>query len=103
MPPGAYELNVSAPGFDSYKQTGVAILGGDKINVNVTMKVGSTTNIIEVTGSVEELTPVDSGENSSRLTIKELENFIQLGTNAAEYIKIMPGFGIRTAPQRGQL
>jgi hypothetical protein len=35
--------------------------------------------------------PVDSGENSSRLTSKELMNFVQLGSNAAEFIKMMPG------------
>ena len=38
--------------------------------------------------------PVDSGENSTDLTTKELQNFVQLGSNAAEFIKIMPGFGI---------
>src|SRR5579864_2881274 len=38
VPPGAYELTVTAPGFDIYKQTSIAILGGDKINVNVGMK-----------------------------------------------------------------
>ena len=37
---------------------------------------------------------MDSGENFNRLTTKELENFVQLGTNAAEFIKIMPGFAI---------
>src|SRR5437763_5373150 len=58
------------------------------------MKLGSTANTVEVTGSVDMVVPVDSGENSSRLTTKELENFIQLGANAAEYIKIMPGFAI---------
>jgi hypothetical protein len=94
VPPGAYEITVSAPGFETFKQTGIAILGGDKINVNVAMKVGSTANVVEVTGSVDIAVPVDSGENSSRLTTKELENFIQLGTNAAEFIKMMPGFGI---------
>jgi hypothetical protein len=69
--------------------------------------VGSTANVIEVTGSIDIAVPVDSGENSSRLTIKELENFIQLGANAAEFIKIMPGFGIangtnNTANYNGQ-
>jgi hypothetical protein len=28
------------------------------------------------------------------LTTKELQNYIQVGSNAAEYIKIMPGFGL---------
>jgi hypothetical protein len=38
--------------------------------------------------------PVDSGEKSETLTTKELQNYVQVGSNAAEYIKIMPGFGI---------
>ncbi len=40
------------------------------------------------------LAPVDSGEKSSTLTTKELQNYVQTGSNAAEFIKIMPGFGI---------
>ena len=39
------------------------------------------------------MTPVDSGAKSDILTTKELQNFVQVGSNAAEYIKIMPGFG----------
>src|SRR4051812_19811524 len=94
VPPGGYELTVSSPGFETHKQTGIAILGGDKINVNVGMLLGSTANVVEVTGSIETSVPVDSGENSNRLTTKELDNFVQLGANAAEFIKIMPGFAI---------
>ena len=37
---------------------------------------------------------MDSGEKSSTLTTKELQNYVQTGSNAAEFIKIMPGFGI---------
>jgi hypothetical protein len=95
VPPAAYELTVAAPGFEGFKQTGIAIRGGDKLNVNIEMKLGSTTNVVEVTGSIDVAVPVDSGENSSRLTVKELENFVQLSANAAEFIKIMPGFGIQ--------
>src|SRR5215472_248807 len=94
VPPGAYELTVTAPGFETHRQTSIAILGGDKVNVNVAMRLGSTSNVVEVTGTFDAAVPVDSGENSSRLTTKELDNFIQLGSNAAEFIKLMPGFGI---------
>lgn len=107
VPPGAYELNISAPGFDAYSQTGIRLGGGDKINVNVGLKVGNTANTVVVTGDVDLVAPVDSGEKSDRLTTKELGNFIQVGTNAAEYLKIMPGFGIssgtsNTASYSGQ-
>ncbi len=94
VPPGMYQLLVEAKGFENYKETGIGITGGDKLNVNVGLKVGSTANTIEVTAVSEALLPVDSGEKANKLTSKELENFIQVGTNAAEFIKIMPGFGI---------
>ena len=67
---------------------------------------GSTSESIEVTATAD-LAPVDSGEKSDRLTTKELDNFVQVGANAAEFIKIMPGFGIsngtsNTANYNGQ-
>ena len=93
LPPGSYQLNVSTSGFEAYKQSGITVRGGDKMNVNVTLKIGSTSNVVEVVGNAE-LAPVDSGENSNRLTSAELDNFVQMGVNAAEFLKIMPGFGI---------
>lgn len=107
VPPGTYQLLVSAKGFDTYKQVDIALGGGDKLNFNAVLKVGNTSNVVEVSGSVDVVVPVDSGENSNRLTTKELENFIQLGANAAEFMKIMPGFGItngtsNTASYNGQ-
>ena len=94
VPPGGYELSVAAPGFETHKETGISLRGGDKVNVNVSLKVGNTANTVMVTGDVETVTLVDSGEKSDRLTVKELESFIQVGANAAEFIKIMPGFAI---------
>jgi hypothetical protein len=106
VPPGTYQLVVEAAGFEAYRESGITLGGGDKINVNVGMKVGNTSNVVEVT-AVADLAPVDSGEKSDRLTSKELENFVQLGANAAEFIKILPGFGIsngtsNTASYNGQ-
>lgn len=89
-----YELSVESKGFVGYKATGLAILGGEKRNVNVTLTVGSTAETVEVSGVADTLTTVDSGEKSSTLTTKELQNYVSVGSNAAEFIKIMPGFGI---------
>jgi hypothetical protein len=89
-----YELSVEAQGFASYKASGIALGGGDKRNMNVTLKVGATTETVEVSATAEALTTVDSGEKAATLTTKELQNFVQVGSNAAEFIKIMPGFGI---------
>ena len=92
-----YKLVVEAQGFSTYQAPGMSILGGDKRNVNVELKVGTTAQTIEVTGVATSIVPVDSGEKSQTLTARELTNFVQVGSNAAEFIKIMPGFAIANA------
>jgi len=94
VPPGVYQLTASSTGFENYRASDIELGGGDKLNVNVTMKVGNTSNTIEVSAVADTLAPIESGEKSDRLTTKELENFIQVGSNAAEFLKIMPGFAI---------
>jgi len=89
-----YKLVVEAKGFETYQAPGLELLGGQKRNVNVELKVGAATSTVEVTGVVSNIVPVDSGEKSETLTTKELTNYVQVGSDAAEFIKIMPGFAI---------
>ena len=90
-----YKLTVEAQGFSTYQAPALAILGGEKRNVNVTLAVGAASQTVEVTGVVTTITPVDSGEKSTTLTTRELQNYVQVSSNAAEFIKIMPGFAIQ--------
>ena len=90
-----YELTVESKGFTTYKATGIALNGGEKRNINVALQVGTTTETVEVTDTSTSIVPVDSGEKSSTLSTKELQNFVQVGSNAANFIGIMPGFGIQ--------
>jgi Carboxypeptidase regulatory-like domain len=95
VPVGTYSLTVEAQGFKTHKEDAIRLGGGEQRNVNVALAVGGSTETIEVTG-VQDFTtaPVDTGEKSFTLESKELQNFTQVGSNAAEYIKIVPGFGI---------
>ncbi len=95
VPVGTYVLTVEAAGFSSYKASDVSLQGGEKRNVNVSLQVGVTSQTVEVSGAADAVAPVDSGEKSDTLTTKELENYVQVGSNAAEYIKIMPGFSVQ--------
>src|SRR5205807_125747 len=95
VPVGTYELTVEAAGFNTYKGGGIALGGGEKRNLNVTLILGTTATTVDVTTTADVLVPVDSGEKSTKLTTKELQNFVEVGSNAAEFIKIMPGFGIQ--------
>jgi hypothetical protein len=95
VPVGTYILSVELAGFQGYKAADIALGGGERRNVNVSLQVGNTNQTIEVSGAADTVAPVDSGEKSSTLTTKQLENYIQVGSNAAEYIKIVPGFGVQ--------
>ena len=95
VPVGSYRLTVEQAGFQGYKAPGIELGGGERRNVNVSLQVGNTNQTIEVSGAADTIAPVDSGEKSSTLTTKQLENYIQVGSNAAEYIKIVPGFGVQ--------
>jgi hypothetical protein len=90
-----YELSVESKGFVTYKATGITLNGGEKRNINVGLTVGATSEFVEVTGTATSIVPVDSGEKSSTLTTKELQNFVQVGSNAASFIGIMPGFAVQ--------
>ncbi len=95
VPVGSYQLTIEAKGFVTYKVDGIDLNGGDKRNVDAQLTVGTTSQTVEVTGAVDVVAPVDSGEKSDIITQKELQNFVSVGSNAAEFIKIMPGFGIQ--------
>jgi hypothetical protein len=94
IPANVYELTVEAPGFMSQKIDGIAFTGAEKRNISVTLKLGQTSEKIEVTSVADVLVPVDSGEKSATLTVKQLQDFSVVGRSAAEFIKILPGFAI---------
>jgi len=64
-----YKLVVEAKGFNTFEATDLKILGGEKRNLNIELKVGSAAQTVEVTGAVSNIVPVDSGEKSETLTI----------------------------------
>ncbi len=88
-----YELSIEANGFSPYKATDFTFSGAETKSLNVTLRVGSTSDTVDVVSAVDAV-PTVSGEKSSTLTRKEMENYAIVGRNAAEFIKILPGFSI---------
>jgi len=90
--PGAYSVSIEAPGFAIWKVEKVNFTQGDRRTLGeVTLEVATTGTEVKVSATVEELTPVDSGEKSIVLNEKQLQNVAVVGRSAAEFIKIMPG------------
>lgn len=99
VPVGTYVLNVESSGYRQYKASDISLGGGEKRNINVQLQLGSANETVQVNAEDTTLAVTDSGEKSFALETKELQNFTQVGSNAAEYIKIAPGFGIANGTQ----
>jgi hypothetical protein len=95
VPVGTYNLAVSAGGFKDYRASNISLGGGEHRSVNVALSVGAADQTVAVDAQNGAIAVTDSGERSFALGTKELENFTQVGSNAAEYIKIVPGFGVQ--------
>ena len=50
LPPGTYELTVTAPGFNTYSQTGIVLTAGFTATVNSKLQVGEVTQVVKVEG-----------------------------------------------------
>jgi hypothetical protein len=93
--PGDYTVTIKAQGFEMYQEKGVHFDLGDKRNLsNIALKVGAATDTVTVSATTEQLTPVDSGEKSTVIGQKQLQDIAMVGQNAAEFIKILPGFAM---------
>src|SRR5216684_7342186 len=93
--PGTYAVKVSAANFKSLERKGLSVLPGDVRDVrDLALQVGTSSDVIEVTGVADEVAPVDSGERSSVLTSKQIENLSLEGRDATELIRTLPGFAV---------
>ncbi len=95
--PGSYIVVVEAKGFQKWEQRSLTFNSGDKRTLSeITLSVGSTGDTVVVEGAAAEVTPVDSGEKSAVISQKQLQNIAIVGSNAAEFVKILPGMAMTT-------
>jgi hypothetical protein len=79
LKPGHYELLVAAAGFSEYKLTGVQLDARQSLRLDVTLKLASATQSIEVGG---EVGPVINTENA---TIGDTKDFSQITNLPVNY------------------
>ncbi len=68
LPVGPYRLDVTAPGFKGFAQSGIVLQVGNSVQINVSMQLGSVSDTVEVTGSAGM---VETRETSVSQVIEE--------------------------------
>ncbi|MBZ5683600.1 MAG: carboxypeptidase regulatory-like domain-containing protein [Acidobacteriia bacterium] len=91
LPAGTYQVTVDMTGFQKWVGSGIVLNGSDSKTMNVQLKVGSSSETVEVNALVESVATVDSGEKSALISSKELQDYSLVGRNATEYLKLLPG------------
>ncbi|MBZ5561444.1 MAG: TonB-dependent receptor [Acidobacteriia bacterium] len=74
LPPSAYKLTISAPGFKDFIQANIMLDVGSRISVDVHMQLGAATQSVEVVGAAAILSTQDSvtGQEIDRGMINDL-------------------------------
>ena len=95
--PGTYSVTISAPGFANWERANIVFSQGENRTLpNVVLQVGSATEHVHVSASLDSLVPLETGESRQTLNGSMVTDVPLEGRNAAELIKIMPGMGMNS-------
>jgi hypothetical protein len=65
LPPGTYDLTVTAKGFSQHRQAGLQLLVNTPATANVELKIGTATEVVTVAGEAPALNMVDASLGNS--------------------------------------
>src|SRR6202795_3166919 len=87
---GTYEVNVSQTGFKKYARKGIVLLLTEMATVHIPLRVGSTVNIVEVTGAppVIDTTTTQLGAVMTDQSVRELP---LSSRNTYQLLQLQPG------------
>jgi len=94
LPTGTYNVTAESKGFERWQGTGIVLNANDEKTLNIDLKIGSETITVEVTADSNEMEITDSGAKAIHIGSEELQKLTLVGSNAAEVLKILPGFAM---------
>jgi hypothetical protein len=91
LPGDAYNLVVTAKGFQKYQAKGVKLDVAQKNRVDITLTVGAITEVVEVTGESIAQVETTSSDLTSTITSKQIDNLVLNGRNFTQLVNLAPG------------
>jgi hypothetical protein len=90
IPPGTYTLKVTAAGFRSYEQKGLALLVNTPATANVQLKVGAAGEVVTVTSEIPAIDLVDASLGNS-FDERQVRQIPLEGRNVPDLLSLQAG------------
>jgi hypothetical protein len=102
LPPGTYNLTVSASGFKKYEATGVILRVAQKARVDTILQVGAAGTEVTVEGTQVAQVETQSNEVAGTITGKEISQLQLNGRVFTQLVTLTPGVTNQTGSSEGQ-
>jgi hypothetical protein len=103
LPPGAYDLQVTAKGFKAFQVKKVIVRVAEKARVDVTLQIGETTESVIVEGENVAQVETQSSELSGVVTGKEISQLELNGRNFTQLVTLVPGVSNQTGQDESEV
>jgi len=91
LPPGTYNVTISHQGFENYVQQGVGVTIGNVVRVDAQLKLGATTESVQVSAQAAEL-QTDKAEVRNEIATKEVGDLpVPVNRSYQNLLVMVPG------------
>jgi outer membrane receptor protein involved in Fe transport len=90
LQPGTYDLTVTAPNFNEAKRNGIALTVGQKLNLDVSLTVGGSTESVNVTAEAPVVETTRTHVAGS-VGAKQVSSLPVNGRNFLDFVTLTPG------------
>jgi outer membrane receptor protein involved in Fe transport len=101
LPPGHYNLGVTAQGFRTYQANDVTLRVAQNARIDVIMQVGDVTSTVTVQGEGLAQVNTQTSEIAGTVTAKELTQLQLNGRNFTQLVTLVPGVSNQTGQDEG--
>ncbi len=101
LPPGSYDITVTAQGFKKYQAKGVVLRVAQKARVDVPLQVGAAATEVTVLGETVAQVETQSSDLSGTVTGKQITQLALNGRNFTQLVTLVPGVSNQTGQDEG--
>jgi hypothetical protein len=102
LPPGSYNLSITAPGFKRYEATGVILRVAEKARADAALQVGAAKEEVLVEGTNVAQVETQTNELAGTITSKEISQLQLNGRVFTQLVTLTPGITNQTGSSEGQ-